>query len=193
MLSCSPSACSCNAQEPEYTWRGLMIDSGRRFFPVPLVKNLMDTMAANKMNVLHLHASDHCRFGVESKIYPKLHTALTGIHKGYYTQEDVKDMIAYGKKNGALRFPQTYLGTVVASQASVGALVPLPSLLLQEFESFQSLISQGIAVASCPSSVAPTTRTTQTASNFVRLPSHQHTRFTRHLTLFLRSRNDVPC
>ena len=79
----------------------------------------MDTMAANKMNVLHLHASDHCRFGVESKIYPKLHTALTGIHKGYYTQEDVKDMIAYGKKNGALRFPQTYLGTVVASQASV--------------------------------------------------------------------------
>lgn len=111
--------CFCNAQEPEYTWRGLMIDSGRRFFPVPLVKNLMDTMAANKMNVLHLHASDHCRFGVESKNYPKLHTALTGIHKGYYTQEDVKDMIAYGKKNGALRIPQTYLSTVVVSQASV--------------------------------------------------------------------------
>ena len=96
-----------HTQEPEYKWRGLMIDSGRRFFPMPLVKNLMDTMAANKMNVLHLHASDHCRFGVESKNYPKLHTALTGIHKGYYTQEDVKDMIAYGKKNGALRSPQT--------------------------------------------------------------------------------------
>jgi N-acetyl-beta-hexosaminidase len=41
-----------------------------RFFPMPLVKNLMDTMAANKLNVLHLHASDMCRFGVESKLFP---------------------------------------------------------------------------------------------------------------------------
>ena len=46
-----------------------MIDAGRRFFPVPLVKNLMDTMAGAKLNVLHLHASDMCRFGVESKLY----------------------------------------------------------------------------------------------------------------------------
>jgi hypothetical protein len=46
---------------PQYNWRGLMIDSGRRFFPMPLVENLLDTMAALKMNVLHLHASDHCR------------------------------------------------------------------------------------------------------------------------------------
>eukprot|EP01052_Picozoa_sp_SAG31_P029144 SAG31_NODE_2874_length_4971_cov_9.677750_6_plen_75_part_00 len=42
---------------PEYQWRGLMIDSGRRFFPMPLVKNLMDTMAANKMNVRKSSAS----------------------------------------------------------------------------------------------------------------------------------------
>jgi hypothetical protein len=31
---------------PDYSWRGLMVDSGRRFFPVPLLKDLMDTMAA---------------------------------------------------------------------------------------------------------------------------------------------------
>ena len=36
---------------PDYSWRGLMVDSGRRFFPVPLLKDLMDTMAAVKMNV----------------------------------------------------------------------------------------------------------------------------------------------
>ena len=48
---------------PMYDWRGLMLDSGRRFFPVPLVKNLMETMVAAKLNVLHLHASDHCRVG----------------------------------------------------------------------------------------------------------------------------------
>ena len=47
--------------KPDYAWRGLMIDSGRRFFPMPLVKNLLDTMASAKLNVLHLHASDMCR------------------------------------------------------------------------------------------------------------------------------------
>ena len=81
---------------PQYSWRGLMIDAGRRFFPVPLVKNLMDTMAGAKLNVLHLHASDMCRFGVESKLYPNLTNALTGIHGGFYTQADVADLIAYG-------------------------------------------------------------------------------------------------
>jgi hexosaminidase len=46
---------------PGYGWRSLMIDTGRRFFPMPLVQNLLDTMAAVKLNVLHLHASDLCR------------------------------------------------------------------------------------------------------------------------------------
>lgn len=63
-----------------------MIDSGRRFFPVPLVQNLLDTMVTNKLNVLHLHASDECRFGVESKLYPNLTDSLTGIMAGHYTQ-----------------------------------------------------------------------------------------------------------
>ena len=38
---------------PAHSWRGLMIDSGRRFFPVPLVENLLETMAASKLNVRH--------------------------------------------------------------------------------------------------------------------------------------------
>ena len=62
---------------PENKWRGIMIDAGRRFFPMDTVKNLLDTMAGTKLNVLHLHASDMCRFGVESKIYPNLTNALT--------------------------------------------------------------------------------------------------------------------
>ena len=58
------------SDEPRFAHRGLMIDTGRRFFPVPLVENLLDTMAAIKLNVLHLHASDFCRWSVESKLYP---------------------------------------------------------------------------------------------------------------------------
>jgi hypothetical protein len=92
--------------KPDYSWRGLMIDSGRRFFPMPLVKNLMQTMVGNKLNVLHLHASDHCRFGVESKLYPELTAALTGVKAGHYSQEDIKEMIAFGQNLGIRVVPE---------------------------------------------------------------------------------------
>ena len=91
---------------PQYAWRGLMLDAGRRFFPMPLVKNLLDTMSAAKLNVLHLHASDQCRFGVESKLYPNLTAALTGIHAGFYTQSDIADMQAYAKGLGIRVVPE---------------------------------------------------------------------------------------
>jgi hexosaminidase len=94
------------SDSPDYAWRGLMIDSGRRFFPLPLVKNLMDTMAGNKMNVLHLHASDMCRFGVESKAFPNLTAALTGIHGGFYTHADIADMVKYGSDRGIRVVPE---------------------------------------------------------------------------------------
>lgn len=91
---------------PLYAWRGLMIDSGRRFFPLQVVYNVLDTMAANKMSVLHLHASDMCRFGVESAIYPNLTAALTGILAGHYTQADVAALIAYAGDRGIRVVPE---------------------------------------------------------------------------------------
>lgn len=91
---------------PFYKWRGLMLDAGRRFVPVPTVKNLIDTMAAVKLNVLHLHASDMCRFGVESKKYPNLTASLTGIHAGFYTQEDIKDLVEYASGAGVRVVPE---------------------------------------------------------------------------------------
>jgi hypothetical protein len=47
---------------PLLAWRGLMLDAGRRFFPVPLVHNILDTMAASKLNVLHWHLVDSASF-----------------------------------------------------------------------------------------------------------------------------------
>jgi len=92
--------------EPDYQWRGLMVDSGRRFVNVQLLKNLMDTMVANKLNVLHLHASDQCRFGVESKLFPNLTAGLTGDFGGFYTQSDIKDLISYGSDRGIRVVPE---------------------------------------------------------------------------------------
>eukprot|EP01116_Phalansterium_solitarium_P023041 TRINITY_DN7870_c0_g1_i2.p1 TRINITY_DN7870_c0_g1~~TRINITY_DN7870_c0_g1_i2.p1 ORF type:complete len:667 (+),score=271.44 TRINITY_DN7870_c0_g1_i2:146-2146(+) len=94
------------ADAPDYAWRGLMIDSGRRFFPVALVENLLDTMVATKLNVLHLHASDMCRFGVQSNVYPNLTDSLTGIMGGFYSQQDIANLIEYAGERGIRVVPE---------------------------------------------------------------------------------------
>lgn len=92
--------------EPDYKWRGLMLDTGRRFFPLDTVKNLLDTMAGVKLNVLHLHASDFCRFAIESKRFPNLTSSLTGIKAGHYTQDDITEMISYASDRGIRVVPE---------------------------------------------------------------------------------------
>jgi hexosaminidase len=91
---------------PSYPWRGALIDTGRRFWPMSLLQNTIDTMAAMKMNVLHLHASDFCRFSVESKVFPNLTASLTGINAGSYSQEDIKALISYAGDRGVRVVPE---------------------------------------------------------------------------------------
>ena len=91
---------------PSFAWRGLMLDAGRRFFPMGAILNLLDSMLAAKLNVLHLHASDECRFGVESKLFPNLTASLTGVLGGYYTQIDIKAMISEAGSRGIRVVPE---------------------------------------------------------------------------------------
>jgi hexosaminidase len=62
--------------------------------------------ACCKLNVLHLHASDECRFGVESKLYPNLTNALTGVLGVFYTQVDIKVMIEEAGSRGIRIIPE---------------------------------------------------------------------------------------
>lgn len=64
--------------EPQYIHRGLLIDSGRRFAPVPMLKQMMDAMAYSKMNVLHLHLSDWGGFRVHVPALSELTKDLDG-------------------------------------------------------------------------------------------------------------------
>jgi len=91
---------------PDYKHRGIMIDTGRRFWPVELVQNVINVMSFDKMNVLHLHASDMCRFGVESKLFPELTESLGGIKEGHYTQEDIRSLVKYARDRGVLVLPE---------------------------------------------------------------------------------------
>ncbi|MGB8260076.1 MAG: family 20 glycosylhydrolase [Terracidiphilus sp.] len=89
---------------PRFPWRGLMIDVSRHFMPLDQLERQIDGMAAVKLNVLHMHLSDDQGFRVESKKAPKLQqTASEGM---YYTQEQLREMVAYARERGIRVVPE---------------------------------------------------------------------------------------
>lgn len=89
---------------PRFAYRGYMLDCGRYFFPVEDIKRIVDLMALHKLNTLHWHLTEDQGWRVEIKKYPKLtekgsvrsHTNFNSkAHKGYYTQDEIKDIVAY--------------------------------------------------------------------------------------------------
>ncbi|WP_158010211.1 beta-N-acetylhexosaminidase [Hymenobacter glacialis] len=90
--------------QPRFAWRGLLMDPARHFLPVAVIKRNLDAMAAVKLNVLHWHLSDDQGFRVESKVLPRLHEV--GGADGYYTQEEVKEIIAYAAARGIRVLPE---------------------------------------------------------------------------------------
>ena len=90
--------------QPRFPWRGLLIDVSRHFIPVDVLKRNIDGLAAVKMNVLHWHLSDDQGFRAESKKFPK----LTGMGSDglFYTQEEIRDVIAYAHDRGIRVIPE---------------------------------------------------------------------------------------
>lgn len=101
---------------PAFAWRGLHMDVCRHFFPVEFIKKMIDAMALHKMNTFHWHLTDDQGWRIEIKKYPLL-TSVGGWRKetvvghmsshpltydkkrygGFYTQEQIKDVVAYAK------------------------------------------------------------------------------------------------
>jgi hexosaminidase len=89
---------------PRFPWRGLMIDVSRHFMPLDAIRRNIDGMEAVKLNVLHLHLSDDQGFRVESLRYPKLQQM--GSDGLFYTQEQIRDLIAYARDRGIRIVPE---------------------------------------------------------------------------------------
>lgn len=111
---------------PRFGWRGLMLDVSRHFFPKELVKKYINQLAKYKMNVFHWHLTDDQGWRIEIKSLPK----LTGIGAwraprvglwwtrppqganeaatdgGFYTQEDVKEIVKYAKSRFVIILPE---------------------------------------------------------------------------------------
>ncbi|MES2645306.1 MAG: beta-N-acetylhexosaminidase [Bacteroidota bacterium] len=103
---------------PRFGYRGLMLDVARHFFTKQQVKSFIDDMVQFKFNMLHLHLTDDEGWRVEIKSLPKLTTVgawrapRTGLwgkftkpapdepktYGGFYTQDDIKELVAYAKE-----------------------------------------------------------------------------------------------
>ncbi|MGA3349069.1 MAG: family 20 glycosylhydrolase [Candidatus Sulfotelmatobacter sp.] len=89
---------------PRFRWRGLMIDCGRHFMPVEVIKRTLDGMAAVKLNVFHWHLSEDQGFRMESRVFPR----LTGLGSDglFYTQEQAREIVSYARDRGIRVVPE---------------------------------------------------------------------------------------
>ena len=95
----------CNIiDKPKFSWRGLNLDCVRHFMTKDFIKRYIDILAYYKFNVLHLHLTDDQGWRIQIKKYPKLteigawrKEADGSIYGGYYTQKDIKEIVAYAK------------------------------------------------------------------------------------------------
>src|SRR5450631_4233423 len=108
LVSVSPEGFAAPAvsikDTPRFPWRGLMIDTARHFIPLEILRRNIDGMEAVKMNVFHWHLSENQGFRVESKKFPKLQGM--GSDGLYYTQDEVRSLIAYARERGIRVLPE---------------------------------------------------------------------------------------
>lgn len=135
---------------PRFEWRGLHLDESRHFFGKNAVKRLLDLMARYKLNRFHWHLCDGPGWRIEIKAFPRLTSVgawridktgtawnwrateipaeprkdKTGLYGGFYTQADIKEIVAYARERHITIVPEIEL-----PGHSFAALVAYPKLL----------------------------------------------------------------
>ncbi len=133
--------------QPRFGWRGLMLDVARHFFTVAQVKDFIDNMVKYKFNMLHLHLTDDQGWRIEIKSLPRLtevgawRAERTGRfgefqkqqpgeksnYGGFYTHEDIRELIAYAKERYVTILPEIDIpGHSLAMIAAYPELVCTP-------------------------------------------------------------------
>ena len=114
-------ACVEIEDRPRFAWRGVLLDVARHFFTKRDVLRVLDQMALHKLNVLHFHLTDDQGWRLEVKRYPRLteigswrteskpgwnETGDGRPHGGYYTQDDIREIVAYAAARHILVVPE---------------------------------------------------------------------------------------
>lgn len=115
------------SDQPQYKWRGLLLDAARHFISPEAIKRQLDLMAMFKLNVLHLHLADDQAWRIEIKAFPKLHQHSA--NNQYYTQAQISDIVTYADQLGIRIYPS--LGLPTHSSALLSAMPQLASLHYQ--------------------------------------------------------------
>lgn len=93
---------------PAFAWRGFMVDVGRNYQSIKLLKQQIDVMAAYKLNIFHFHPTEDIAWRLQSKLYPQL-TDPEYMHRDkgeYYTENDLKELINYCKERYITLVPE---------------------------------------------------------------------------------------
>lgn len=114
--------CGVIKDAPRFAYRGVLIDVGRHFYSVDEIKKCLDIMSVYKENVFHWHLTEDQGWRMEIKKYPKL-TEIGSLrhdtqidfdrthlrpedHGGFYTQDEMRDVVAYAAKRGITVIPE---------------------------------------------------------------------------------------
>lgn len=93
---------------PAFSWRGFLLDVGRNYQPIPMLKEQIDVMAKYKLNVLHFHFTEDLAWRLFSKNYPGLtdRKVMRRWEGEYYMEEEFRELINYCKERHILFFPE---------------------------------------------------------------------------------------
>jgi hexosaminidase len=146
---------------PRFGWRGLMLDSARHFQSIEMVRDLIDVMAAHKLNVLHWHLTDDQAWRLEINAYPRLtevgawrqqagaagfdETGEPLLYGGFYTQDQVREIVAYAAARNVtvvpeIEMPGHALAAVVA-YPELGSVEDLPDAVFTDWGVFPWLFN----------------------------------------------------
>ena len=127
---------------PRFSWRGTMLDVARHFLPKREVLRFIDLMAMHRLNTLHLHLTDDQGWRLEIKQFPRLtdvggwraesqvgagsNATMDGRpYGGYYTQDDIREIVAYAEARAVTVVPEIEMpGHVQAAIAAYPRLGP---------------------------------------------------------------------
>lgn len=84
---------------PRFPYRGLLIDTSRHYLPLPVIKNVIDSMTYAKLNVLHWHIVDSQSFPLEIPSYPNLWKGMYSASERY-TMVDAAEIVSYARGRG---------------------------------------------------------------------------------------------
>jgi len=125
---------------PRFGWRGMHLDVGRHLFAPKDIKKFIDWLAFHKLNTFHWHLTEDQGWRIEIKKYPKL-TSIGGYrassppygnrkgsdgkrYGGFYTQEQIKDIVAYAQKRHVTIVPEIdmpgHMAAAIAAYPKLG-------------------------------------------------------------------------